>query len=139
MEYGRYELAGKSRSRHSAGIRQIVLPLTYRFLGGNGRTNFQLRQAAELHAGAGLNQPSASSGSSSECCGWSVPLRPDIVGRFIGLQGRNIQELQRSLNVKKLSVEEHDGAQCVYIVAASQASVEEAQRAVENKVRELLR
>ena len=96
-------------------------------------------RAAELRSGAGLNQPSESSSSASDCRGWSVPLPPGIIGSFIGKQGRNINEMQRRLKVNKLSVAEHGGAKCVRIFAASQASLAEAQRAIEDRVEQLLR
>ena len=94
-------------------------------------------QAANLKAEAAA--ASQSSSSSSEFIGWSIALPPEMVGRFIGFQGRNIQELERSLQVKRLSVVKcSDGHEFVRIVAANQASVATAQCAIEDKVQQML-
>ena len=72
-----------------------------------------------------------------EAAGWSHPLAQTIIGQFIGVQGRHIQQLERELGVK-LSVVRHDDAQYVHIRAATDLDVRRAQVAIGEKVRELM-
>ena len=72
-----------------------------------------------------------------KAAGWSPPLPQAIIGKFIGKQGRQIQQLQRELGVK-LSVVKHDDAQYVYIEAATDIDVSRARVAIGEKVRQLM-